>query len=1076
MSLSGAVKNVGANLALRQAESAYKLSRQSAASEKTKLGFSNNPTWVKTFNASVTTENQGGKDVFRLYFRYQKRKGAKSERKRLTKRYDTVQAAEAAMFDERMKMESKQTREAIMQVLEGTAELDQMPKKRAADDDHSAGGSGKKKKTTMRYDHAARSGTAPNRNPSGPGDIEAEILASALSGADDLADVDAILHKRYRYWLMKDSRDADRKVLREAYASSEWWKLMPHGEDIEVQADATDTDKKKLLIQAKCVLKALDLYDAEHNEKGNKSYTWRQACSDAVESLMERFNGQTVERWYIQFRTNQLQARRFPLSQTGKQSNGTLCPFTLPSKRGNGGDVDAAADDEELVGHDYRHEVIQFRDWFDKNQAIMSVEKARLYFEKVVEEIMKVDSSFMATWRIKSISPLSPHVAKCWLRKMGVEYCHQAKNYYVARHESQKAKDQRKEYIPWSFEMEKREMCWIQLTEDGIIEIASKVDLSGGDDDGTATAVAAAAGGGSSRPSAVITRDDIVAHLKDSAVRTGRINGRNVWEYHRDDYAEFHDIANLEPFGGRKSIAFPEGEKVAMVSGHDESMFSQNNQTFSGYVRDDQTLLRSKGNGLAEMVSACTNTECGWGMRDYLSSLTPDQLEEARVRCNALHRRGKQYHPLIQERSADILKLRPTGNDKKEFSKEEFTVTSNPAIQYLKAGNGPGREGNWTLAHFLLQFEDYRDFMFALFPDPTNETECEYSLYLEVDQSTSHCTALPNALSTSNMNHSWEARGAKKMTIRDSMMPAPIPPGTKYIGEFVPVVDGPDGTKTEHPRRVRPGDNVVYKFMPGDPPPYHPGRAIPPEQDQPIPGKFQKDKPYTKDQLWNKILENNPLQKMPGNTVKEAKLSDLQNIALRSGIPIKRDEPKMTKGYIGDGEVPLGMLEYLYRRCFIDPAATKAPSKDECIKILESLTDFKAELTLMQTVGRDIGLEVVMTPICHCEIAGRGVEYGWGVSKLDFRKINDGQAKKTREYIEKSFEGLTIEVVRKLARKAREYKLAYRTLIQEQEVGGDGTKTLALKRIEGVKESIKSKRQLDQYKGMRKVLKKARQV
>ena len=140
MSLSGAVKNVGANLALRQAESAYKLSRQSAASEKTKLGFSNNPTWVKTFNASVTTENQGGKDVFRLYFRYQKRKGAKSERKRLTKRYDTVQAAEAAMFDERMKMESKQTREAIMQVLEGTAELDQMPKKRAADNITSAPG------------------------------------------------------------------------------------------------------------------------------------------------------------------------------------------------------------------------------------------------------------------------------------------------------------------------------------------------------------------------------------------------------------------------------------------------------------------------------------------------------------------------------------------------------------------------------------------------------------------------------------------------------------------------------------------------------------------------------------------------------------------------------------------------------------------------------------------------------------------------------------------------------------------------------------------------------------------------
>jgi hypothetical protein len=593
--------------------------------------------------------------------------------------------------------------------------------------------------------------------------------------------------------------------------------------------------------------------------------------------------------------------------------------------------------------------------------------------------------------------------------------------------------------------------------------------ISDADDDGTATAVAAAT---SRNGTAAITHDEIVQHMKDSATRIGRIDGKKVWEFHRDDFEELHEVANREPLGGKKSIAFPEGKKAAMVSGHDESMYSQNNQTYQGYVRDNQTLLRTKGNGLAQMASAITNNECGWGMRHYLSSLTADQLEEARIRCNSLHRRGKLYHPLIQERSADILKMRPTGNNKKEFSKEEFTVTNNPAIRYLKAGNGPGREGNWNLGHFLLQFEDYRDFMFALFPNPTDETECEYSLYLEVDQSTSHCAALPDALNAGNMNHSWEVRGAKKMMIRDSMVPDPIPPGTKYIGECIPVIDGPNGTKIEHPRRVRPGDNVVYKFMTGDPPPYHPGRAIPPKQDEPIPGQFQKDKPYTKDQLWNKILENNPLQKMPGKTVKEAKLSDLQNIALQSGIPIKRDEPKMVKGYIGDGDVPLGMLEYLYRRGFIDPAATKAPSKDECIKILESLTDFKAELTLMQTVGRDIGLQVIMTPICHCELAGRGVEYGWGVSKLVYRKINDGQSKKTRQYIEKSFEGLTIEVVRKLGRKAREYKLAYKHLMDAQEYSG-GTKTLAMKKIESMKDSIKEKRQMDQCKGVRKSLKKA---
>ena len=787
---------------------------------------------------------------------------------------------------------------------------------------------------------------------------------------------------------------------------------------------------------------------------------------------MERFNGPTVERWYIKFRCksgDEDQERRFPLSKTGKQSNGTICPFTLPSKRDDA-EEDENADDEGLVGHEYQKEILEFRRWFDENQSVMSVDKARIWYEAKIAELM-IDLSFMATYRIKSISPLSLYVAKCWMRKMGVEYCRQAKNYYVKRHESKKAKGQRAVYIPWSFAMEIRELCWVQLTEEQIVEVATKVDTSDDDDDGTATAVTAAAAGMSSGVSApTIALDDIVKHMKESATRTGRIGGKKVWEFHADDFEELHEIANREKFGGKKSIAFPEGEKAAMIHGHDESMYAQNNQTLSGYVRDGQTIMQSKGNGHNEMASSTCDRNCGWGMRHYLSTLSEEQLEEARNRCNSLHRRGKQYHPLIQEASADILQSRTTGMNKKEFSKEEFTVTNNPAIRYLRAGNGPGREGNWNMAHFMIQFEDFRDFMFAIFPDPDDETQCEFDMYLEVDQSTAHCTVLPEALNPSNMNHGPGNKGGqKKMMIRDSVIPDPIPPDTKYIGEFVPTVDGPDGTKVEHPKRVRPGDTVVYQYVQGDPIPFNPGKEAPPEQDEPILGAFRKGIKYTKDQLWNMILENNPLQNMPGRTAKDASLVQLQNIAQQAGISIKRDVQKVRYGYVGK---ELGMIEYLYRRGFIDPAAEKAPSKDNCIELLESLTDFKTELTLMQTVGRAIGLEVVMTPICHCELAGRGVEYGWGVSKLDFRKINNGDAKKTREFIEKSFDLLTIEVMRKLHRKAREYKLAYKLLMDAQE-GGSGTKTLALKKIETMKDSIKHKRQMDQCKGVRKSIKMA---
>ena len=97
--------------------------------------------------------------------------------------------------------------------------------------------------------------------------------------------------------------------------------------------------------------------------------------------------------------------------------------------------------------------------------------------------------------------------------------------------------------------------------------------------------------------------------------------------------------------------------------------------------------------------------------------------------------------------------------------------------------------------------------------------------------------------------------------------------------------------------------------------------------------------------------------------------------------------------------------------------------------------------------------------------------------KIKFLSKNHNiNTSKTREYIEKSFEGLTVEVVRRLGRKVREYKTAYRTLIEEQEEGSGGMKALALKKIEGVKDSIKHKRQLDQYKGMGKVLKQAKKA
>lgn len=71
MSLEAAVRSVGLDVAVRQADSVYQLSRQSTSNadaatvEKMRLAFSNHPTWEKTSNARVTPEKKGGLDKYR---------------------------------------------------------------------------------------------------------------------------------------------------------------------------------------------------------------------------------------------------------------------------------------------------------------------------------------------------------------------------------------------------------------------------------------------------------------------------------------------------------------------------------------------------------------------------------------------------------------------------------------------------------------------------------------------------------------------------------------------------------------------------------------------------------------------------------------------------------------------------------------------------------------------------------------------------------------------------------------------------------------------------------------------------
>jgi hypothetical protein len=70
-----------------------------------------------------------------------------------------------------------------------------------------------------------------------------------------------------------------------------------------------------------------------------------------------------------------------------------------------------------------------------------------------------------------------------------------------------------------------------------------------------------------------------------------------------------------------------------------------------------------------------------------------------------------------------------------------------------------------------------------------------------------------------------------------------------------------------------------------------------------------------------------------------------------------------------------------------------------------------------------------MSPKCHPELAGVGIEYSWGKSKMHFRRHTDHVARHLHANIEKSMslEVLTVLRVRRFARKARSYRESYAT-------------------------------------------------
>ena len=159
----------------------------------------------------------------------------------------------------------------------------------------------------------------------------------------------------------------------------------------------------------------------------------------------------------------------------------------------------------------------------------------------------------------------------------------------------------------------------------------------------------------------------------------------------------------------------------------------------------------------------------------------------------------------------------------------------------------------------------------------------------------------------------------------------------------------------------------------------------------------------------------------------------------RQYFSFKRGEevnPKEAHGKYADAsarfDVSKGVRQLLWERGFpIAGDDGKYLHGDHLRETLANCEDFKNEVGALEKLVLDRGHILLMSPKGHPELAGSGIEYVWGKGKTDFRRDNTLSAARGQvvvdlhERVVKCLSGIDLQMLRRFARKAREYMRAY---------------------------------------------------
>jgi len=119
------------------------------------------------------------------------------------------------------------------------------------------------------------------------------------------------------------------------------------------------------------------------------------------------------------------------------------------------------------------------------------------------------------------------------------------------------------------------------------------------------------------------------------------------------------------------------------------------------------------------------------------------------------------------------------------------------------------------------------------------------------------------------------------------------------------------------------------------------------------------------------------------------KIKDLQELATTHDPPIETSHSieRIVSGWEGKAK---GLMRVLWERGWINELDIDQYMKHSTDynysleSLMESCLDFANEITELVAKGNEFGVQVIVTPNYHAEIAGEGIEYSWGIASYLF--------------------------------------------------------------------------------------------